>query len=465
MILYKYRRDSETTEGIFTSKKVWLSTPAQLNDPFEGTLHEIDAAWISAKVKELKHAQLAGFLDAARHATTDGAFFGLTRNQLRNLLQRFGSFRDFDQSYAAFRDFVIQRIGTPPSDPEKVFSLLGDQLSAVGIFSLSEVPDHPLMWAHYTEDHKGLCLGFHVTDGSALTDHERCLRVDYADSLPKMGDGFKHQMTLSRDDRGNPQVTSRVAFSDPAVRAAISTKPVDWRYEREWRYIEPLAGAYNWPGPIVEVTFGLRCPQARRDYYSKLTRDSVPNDVRFYEMRKVPNKNSLERVRLPASTSMRTLPAEAISSEVSIEAAANLIESQMFSQALPKLEQLLADAPDSAELWRLKGIALGESGDHLSALECFDRAIRLQPDFFSAWYQRGVALTQLRQYDDAIDAYLRAQKLDPTEASVAFNLGAVLVHLQRYDEACVHLQAAQKLGHPRAAYVLQALEEGSKSHR
>jgi hypothetical protein len=35
MYLYKYRSDSQNTESIFTTKKVWLSTAEGLNDPFE----------------------------------------------------------------------------------------------------------------------------------------------------------------------------------------------------------------------------------------------------------------------------------------------------------------------------------------------------------------------------------------------------------------------------------------------
>ncbi|HGA2076616.1 TPA: hypothetical protein ACIRQ5_004066 [Yersinia enterocolitica] len=40
-ILYKYRDDSDRTEEIIKNKKIWLSSPIQLNDPLECRIGEI----------------------------------------------------------------------------------------------------------------------------------------------------------------------------------------------------------------------------------------------------------------------------------------------------------------------------------------------------------------------------------------------------------------------------------------
>lgn len=380
MIVHKYRRDADTTASIFTSKKVWLSTPAALNDPFESELHTIPTESRTANVAVMKQAQLTGFLLNARRNKQTGNFYGLSRNEICKLLEQFEKFQNFDEAYANFSDFITQRIGNPPSDPEKVFSQLPCQMAAVGIFSLSEIPDNPLMWAHYADDHKGLCLGFEVVDGSALADEKRCLKVEYSDFPPQFGEGFTHELSISLDDQGRLKSASRIAFSDPVVQAAISTKGCEWEYEREWRYVEPTAGEFDWPGPIVEITFGLRCPQDRRDYYLKLAQEFIPNDVRFYEMRKLPNTKSLERKSL-SLPSLRLGARPAVSSIIEVE---RLLESRKYLDALPMVEQLLKSTPDSAELWRCKGLVLGWTEDHLGALECFERAVALKADFLYA---------------------------------------------------------------------------------
>ena len=458
MILYKYRGDSEFTQQIFSTRKVWLSTAAQLNDPFEASLQEIAPDWIAQKVKAMKEAQLAGFIvAAAQRKNNKRDFFGLSSPELEQMLARFRRIKDFDEAYREFRAFMLSR-RIAPSDPEKSFSQLEEQLQGVGIFSLSEDCENALMWAHYAGDHKGLCLGFEIVDGSPLADKERCLKVVYADSIPRMGDDFRHQITIKFNESGPPTSTGRIAFTDPAVQAAISTKAACWSYEREWRYVEPRSGAYPWPGRLAEVIFGLRCPAECRLRYSELVAEFVHSDVRVYEMQKIPNSNSLERVPLPpiAGKEGKVGGRAGVGNSVtsSIRQVATLLQAGQVSAVLEVIGPILEGSPKNADLWCMKGVALGSSGDHLGALECFDRAIDLNNEFFSAWYHKGVALTVLGRYPEAVAAYERASSLEQRDASTAFNLGTVLWELERWDEAIRELRRAERLGHPRAKYRL-----------
>lgn len=458
MILHKYRGDSSNTEQIFLKKSVWLSRPADLNDPFEGSLHDIDDTWRRDKVEEMKQAHLLGFLVSAKRGSEHGGFFDLTPLDTRRLLRKFKSFKTFQEKYSGFVDFFARKTGHPPSDPEALFPRLREQLAEVGIFSLSEVADHPLMWAHYAEQHRGLCIGFEVTDESVLADSERFLRVTYSDSIPKMGDGFLQQLTFSLDEDGRPRSGTQIAFSDQAMRAAVSTKSSDWAYEREWRYVEPCSGLRPWPGPLVELTFGFKCPQDRRDYYTRLVAENVPNEVRFYEIRKVPNGNSLERARLP-----NTSTARAIAQPLGMEALVLAVESRRNSEAIEISDHLLTSHADDAEFWRLRGLAFGQDADHLRALGCFERATHLAPHLFSSWYQTGVALTMLGRYDDATRAYVTAFAIQPEDPSLAFNLGLLSFQQERHQEADEYLRMAEKLGHPRARYMRDELEKAQNA--
>ena len=120
---------------------------------------------------------------------------------------------EFNEKYRVFRRFVKERMGGSVSD-QKIFDLLDEQLNDVGIFSLSELADHPLMWAHYAQDHRGKpCLGFEIVQLCPLADSELCLRVSYADAIPKMENGFIQDMTFRLDEHFRLQSTSRIAFS------------------------------------------------------------------------------------------------------------------------------------------------------------------------------------------------------------------------------------------------------------
>jgi tetratricopeptide (TPR) repeat protein len=401
-----------------------------------------------AQVKEIKEAQLSAFLIFALRSYKSGAdFYGIPRKKTRKLLQEFKNLKDFDKSYAKFRHFVAGRVGTPLSDPENMFTSAREQLAAVGVFSLSEVPDQPLMWAHYAGDHKGICIGFEITDASVLADADRCLRVDYKNSTPELSTHINTELSISIDNQRKIKTNTRLAFSDQSLKSAISTKGPEWDYEREWRYVEPIAGAYDWPAPIVEVTFGLRCPEGRRALYIKLAQQHVPNEVRFYEIKKATGTKSLTRERLNVSPNT----ADQNISTGSLIEVQRLLERRQFSTALPMIDRLISDGHESSELWRCKGIALGWSERHQDALDCFEKAINIDNENFSAWYQKGVALTQLKRYEEAIAAYGQTQKLYPYDPSITFNAGQILSHLQRFDEALAQLELAAKLGHPRAA--------------
>lgn len=90
--------------------------------------------------------------------------------------------------------------------------------STTGLFCVSEVRDDILMWSHYADFHRGVCLEF---DGAAkFMQHAN--RVTYAKARPKI----------------NPYRDS----DDTSLDKALLTKSDHWSYEREWRLIRYRGG-------------------------------------------------------------------------------------------------------------------------------------------------------------------------------------------------------------------------------
>jgi len=72
--------------------------------------------------------------------------------------------------------------------------------------------NNSLMWAHYANAHRGICIGFRTAACAAL----RCARpIIYQQALPTSDTSF-----VGRDD------------------AIFLTKSADWKYEQEWRVIQ-----------------------------------------------------------------------------------------------------------------------------------------------------------------------------------------------------------------------------------
>ncbi|HCT5134153.1 TPA: DUF2971 domain-containing protein, partial [Aeromonas hydrophila] len=42
----------------------------------------------------------------------------------------------------------------------ETYDMTRQMLKSNGIFSVSETPRNPLMWAHYAEEHRGICIGY-----------------------------------------------------------------------------------------------------------------------------------------------------------------------------------------------------------------------------------------------------------------------------------------------------------------
>jgi hypothetical protein len=279
--LFKYRDDSERTECIFKNKQVWLSSPGQLNDPLECKTGEIPVAWQRATIRQLESAQLMGMFGILGQSLP-ATLFSLSERQTKRWLKRFRVL-SHKQKVAAMRELYADH-GIDVSRPDEIFRDMRKRLAAVGIFSLSEANDSELMWSHYGGSHSGLTIGFGCCLGCKLTNPRHTLPVKYAPEKPTFNAGFKNEVAIYATDSGGTRSTSRVSFEDDVFRAAISTKTPAWSYEQEWRYIEEASGLFDWPGPIVSVTFGLRMPSDRRNHYRRLAEATATTKISFFEV-------------------------------------------------------------------------------------------------------------------------------------------------------------------------------------
>ncbi len=96
----------------------------------------------------------------------------------------------------------------------------------VGVLSLSEKKDDLLMWAHYADQHKGLVLGFDVTNA-------------FFDQRLQPDDDFRHLRHVVYTET-RPTIKF---VDDNEMSVILLTKSLEWRYERELRMLLPLVDA------------------------------------------------------------------------------------------------------------------------------------------------------------------------------------------------------------------------------
>jgi hypothetical protein len=163
-------------------------------------------------------------------------------------------------------------------------SLYNHWVKTLGFVSLSESWQSPLMWAHYAQDHTGVCLGFDVADGVAG-------QVSYE---PARLNDLLEPETLERDaDRA-------------LVQRLATTKFMDWAYEKEWRILinldvpDPATGLHFFDFTpdfeLRQVLIGARCSATPGDIRDQVYANT--SEVEIFKVRAAFGDFKMVRQRL-----------------------------------------------------------------------------------------------------------------------------------------------------------------------
>lgn len=224
---YKYRSlagDQRIfTEQILSESTLYWSSPLAFNDPFE-----------CAPVPEMPKIR------AERES------------RLRRLIRKQAP----TASEATRRELLGNAMRVPAETYEQGLQReLPNLLKDFAVCSLSATPESVLMWSHYSDCHRGLCLRFRP-----LT------RDSKAPYVPeKTYFEFAYPITYSAE---RPTISIPIANEGETLERTVLTKADFWRYEEEWRLIAHKGGAGLRPFPpecLDAVILGARMPKEDRD--------------------------------------------------------------------------------------------------------------------------------------------------------------------------------------------------------
>jgi len=117
-------------------------------------------------------------------------------------------------------------------------SVVAAQRNKARILSLTTNEANPLMWSHYADSHRGICIGFST---EACQDLKKVFPVKYSDKIVNIGG--KHSDGL------------------------FSKKHTAWSYEQEWRLATDKQEYVDLPdNSIVSVIFGGRVDSRDADW-------------------------------------------------------------------------------------------------------------------------------------------------------------------------------------------------------
>lgn len=169
---------------------------------------------------------------------------------------------------------------------DNLSSLLGvveRDIKKIGIWSCSLELENPLMWAHYGDEHRGICLAYDLPN--SFIDHRLgevigVSPVDYEDN-PIVNWFLNNTNPLSAKSIDD--------FATPLIEKLLTSKEKCWEYEKEGRVISRAPGIKEIGKPALrQVCFGLRTPESDRELVRKVL-DSHGYDVPVCEIERDDN--------------------------------------------------------------------------------------------------------------------------------------------------------------------------------
>lgn len=231
MYLYKYRPDDKYTIQLLTEQRLHFSQPKDFNDPFDC------------------------------HVTFKDEFMD------KLILDRFSQKRPYLAN-------LLKETFPKPTNIPYLREILNQNINKacdnLSICCMSCNADIPPMWAHYADNHSGLCLGFDTT-----------FQGDYLSGLPQkvryvghqhLYDSFENLVKLAED--------------------IMTQKSEFWKYEEEVRIIKipsdvDAEGRITDSFPkeaIVAIFFGLKMSKERQNFYMNLCKQLGYPNITFYKM-------------------------------------------------------------------------------------------------------------------------------------------------------------------------------------
>lgn len=234
-IVYKYHRINQHLLDLIRTGQLWFSHQNELNDPFD-----------------CKYALSESYLMSL--------FKNSTGTLLKDLQDRLPQFKDLCHD-----EFFKIMLPTLKSDGwmNGFYNMLFGDMLGWSVCCFTTDPLNELMWAHYADNNKGVCLEFDLTKSPDL--HEKLNPVDYNDTFPEIN---------SMDE----------------LPKALLTKRTAWTMEYEWRILSNVKGAKAFDkNSLTAVYFGC--------YVTKKTIDDIRQYMISYGYKKVAFKQLDLRIK------------------------------------------------------------------------------------------------------------------------------------------------------------------------
>jgi DUF2971 family protein len=244
--LYKFEKLNVQTLRNLKNAQIYFNTPASFNDPFDCSALNTSAILTDNNVVEI----------FKRYLRDNNIRVDFEINSIKDVPQK-----NIDQIHEAFEKMFI----------EKQDELLNKR----GCTCFSEVNNNILLWSHYADGHKGICLEF----DASFPLFSKIRKVNYSLDFPVINPiKFLYGSNDEKIEEG---------------KKPLFTKYECWSYEKEWRlFHEEPNKEFGYLEALRAIYFGLSVNSADLEIVC-LTLQGQSKDIKFYKAYKDKSKYSL----------------------------------------------------------------------------------------------------------------------------------------------------------------------------
>ncbi len=217
--LYKYKKFNERSIALLFNNNIYVADPATFNDPLDCKPNILRDA-TSEKLQEI--------------IVTLGQGIGKEKiDDCKYMSSQYGDYTKDEKAKGYFIDGLYS----------EVFEIVKDCFLGHGIFSMSSKWDSPLMWSHYADCHKGICIEYDIEENG----FQYIYKINYNSSrLISCNDVYK--WLVNKDTEAE-----KIVFN-----SFFLNKASEWKYEGEYRFISKHKGDKCSPFKISAIYFGLK---------------------------------------------------------------------------------------------------------------------------------------------------------------------------------------------------------------
>lgn len=218
--LYRFRQLDDKFNGILENSAMWFSEPDFFNDPFDCKANLEHDYPQNIVIKWFKKQGMS--LTEAK-----GHYSSITKQQLEDI----------------------------------IVSAIQNHISKSYVCCFAKENDNLLMWSHYTNSHTGVCLKFDITEDTDFFCFP--IHVNYSENYPREN--------YIKDEK-------------KAINSILTTKAIDWQYEKEIRVIKPFDKQNEFTfkkTALKEIIFGCKTEPQKIQEIKDLTTKNRFTHVEF----------------------------------------------------------------------------------------------------------------------------------------------------------------------------------------